>query len=59
MSVLFYFAVRHGRMEFLFGIVMAPIFCRLLADAWEHYQPENDRILPNAILMLLAAVAVS
>jgi hypothetical protein len=57
-ALLFYFAARHGRMEFLFGIVAAPILCRLLADAWDRYQPEHDRILPNAVLMLIAAVAV-
>jgi hypothetical protein len=58
LAMLSYFAVRHGRMEFLFGIVAAPIFCRLLADNWERYHPERDRILPNAVLMLVAAVAV-
>jgi len=58
LALLFYFAVRHGRMEFLFGIVAGPILCRLLADAWDRYHPERDRILPNAILMLIAAVAV-
>jgi len=58
LALVFYFAVRHVRMEFLFGIVAAPILCRLLADAWDRYQPEHDRILPNAILMLIAAIAV-
>ena len=58
MALLFYFAVRHGRMEFLFGIVAGPILCRLLADTWDRYQPERDPILPNALLMLMAAVAV-
>lgn len=58
LALLFYFAVRHARMGFLFGIVAAPILCRLLADAWDRYQPERDRILPNAVLMLVAAIAV-
>jgi hypothetical protein len=59
LAMLFYFAVRHMRMEFLFGIVAAPFFCRLLAGAWDRYKPEIDRILPNAVLMLAAAVAVA
>jgi len=58
LALLFYFGVRHERMVFLFGIVAAPILCRLLADTWDRYQPERDRILPNAVLMLIAAVAV-
>jgi hypothetical protein len=59
LAVFFYFAVRHARMEFLFGILAAPILCRLLADAWDHYHPERDRILPNAVVMLIAAAAVA
>jgi len=58
LAMLFYFGVRHGRMVFLFGIVAGPILSRLLADAWDRYDPERDRIWPNAVLMLLAAVAV-
>jgi hypothetical protein len=59
LAVLFYFAVRHIRMEFLFGILAAPILCRLLADTWDRYHPERDRILPNAVLMAIAAGAVA
>jgi hypothetical protein len=58
LAIFFYFAVRHIRMEFLFGILAAPILCRLLADTWDRYHPERDRILPNAVVMLLAAAAV-
>jgi hypothetical protein len=58
LAVVFYFAVRHERMEFLFGMVAAPILCRLLADAWDRYDPGTDRIVPNAVLMLVAAAAV-
>lgn len=58
LAILFYFAARHVRMEFLFGIVTAPILCRLLADAWEQYKPEQDRIAPNAFLIAIAAIAV-
>jgi hypothetical protein len=58
LAMVFYFGVRHGRMVFLFGIVAGPILSRLLADAWHRYEPERDRILTNAVLMLMAAVAV-
>ncbi len=58
LALLFYFAACHGRMEFLFGIVAAPIVCRLLADTWGQYQPEDDRILPNAVLKLIEELTV-
>ena len=58
LGLLFYFGARHGRMVFLFGIVAGPILCRLLADAWEGYDARRDRIWPNAVLMLLAAIAM-
>jgi hypothetical protein len=54
----FYFAVRHMRMEFPFGILVAPIVCRLLAGAWEQYKPERDRLWPNALVLALAAFTV-
>jgi hypothetical protein len=59
LAVFFYFASRHERMEFPFGILAAPILCRLLADAWDRYDPEHDWILPNAAFMLLGAAAVA
>lgn len=58
LGLLFYFGVRHGRMVFLFGIVAGPILCRLLADAWENYDARRDRMWPNGVLMLLAAIAM-
>ncbi len=45
--------VRHERMVFVFGILTAPILCRLLADAWEQYEPDRDRVLPNAAMIAL------
>lgn len=46
-------AVRHERMEFAFGILAAPIVCRLLADTWERYEPDRDGVLTNAIMIAL------
>jgi hypothetical protein len=57
-AVTFWFAVRHERMEFLFGIVVAPILSRLLADTWERYQFHRDRILPNAVMLGLIVPVV-
>jgi len=52
-------AVQHERMLFLFGIFAAPVFCRLLADAWDRYEPGHEHVLPNAFLIALATVAVT
>jgi hypothetical protein len=41
-------AMRHQRMLFVFGILCAPIFCRMLSDLWENYEAERDRPLLNA-----------
>lgn len=45
-------AVSHSRMLFVFGIVAAPVLCRLLSDCWEGYEPAHD--LPTANAMLIA-----
>jgi hypothetical protein len=44
-------AVSHMRMLFLFGILAAPILSRLLADSWEGYDAQTDRIWPNAVMI--------
>lgn len=45
----------HERMLFVFGILAAPILSRMLAGSWESYEFATDRIVPNAVLMALAA----
>jgi hypothetical protein len=47
-------AVQHERMLFVFGIIAAPIACRLLASAWDQYEPAKDLPLANAVLVALA-----
>jgi hypothetical protein len=47
-------AIQHERMLAVFGILAAPVLCRLLADAWDQYDPDRDRMLPNAVLMALS-----
>ena len=48
----------HDRMLFVFGILAAPIFSRLLSTSWEGYDPKTDRIVPNAVMMALSLLVV-
>src|SRR5258708_5419172 len=52
-------AARHHRMLFVFGVLAAPILCRLLSNAWERYEPARDRCSANAVMMLLASIVVA
>lgn len=51
-------ALSHKRMAFVFGILAAPVLTRLLAPLWDRYEPEKDRIAPNAVLLVLAAIVI-
>jgi hypothetical protein len=55
-GVGFGFAVLHDRMIFVFGILAAPVFCRVLADSWDRYEPDRDRPVPNAIVIAVSLV---
>jgi hypothetical protein len=44
-------AVSHRRMLFVFGMLAAPVLSRLLADEWDKYHLEQDRPLPNLVLI--------
>jgi hypothetical protein len=46
-----WFAASHVRMLFVFGILVAPILSRLLSNTWDGYNAEQDRPLPNAVLI--------
>ena len=52
-------AARHSRMLFVFGVLAAPILCRLLSNAWDRYEPARDRWYANAVMMLLAVIVVA
>jgi hypothetical protein len=54
-GLTFVMALRHSRMMFVFGIMAAPVVCRLLADTWDNYEIVRDRISPNLIMLLVAA----
>ena len=51
-------AVGHIRMLIVFGILAAPTLSRQLANVWENYEPEKDRVLPNAVFIGLSLVAI-
>jgi len=51
-----YLASSHRRMFFVFGVLAAPILCRLLADTWDNYAPERDHPAANAVLIMLAVL---
>ena len=51
-------AVSHMRMLFLFGMLAAPVLSRLLADCWEGYDAETDRIWPNAVMIGASLLAI-
>jgi hypothetical protein len=61
LAVSTWLAASHVRMLFVFGILAAPILSRLLSDTWDSYDAEQDRPLPNAVLitasLLLAFLA--
>jgi hypothetical protein len=44
-------AIRHQRMLFIFGILAAPIVCRLLANAWDKYDPARDLRMANTVMI--------
>ena len=47
-------AADHLRLLYVFGILAAPVLTRQLAPFWENYQPANDRIWPNELLIAAA-----
>ena len=49
--------LRHTRMVFVFGILAAPILCRLLADLWEGWDPWRDNRVANTV-MIAASIAL-
>jgi hypothetical protein len=44
-------AASHRRMLFVFGILAAPVLSRLLSDEWENYHIEQDRPVPNLVVI--------
>lgn len=51
-------AVQHERMVFVFGIFAMPVLCRLASNAWDARQPDRNRVLLNAVVILIATMAI-
>jgi hypothetical protein len=49
----FLFAIRHERMLFVFGIIAAPVLCRLLATTWDRYDPRRDSPVTSGVMLAL------
>ena len=57
-AIGFALAIGHQRMLFVFGLLAAPVLCRLTADLWDRYEPDQDHVWLNACVMAIAAVVV-
>jgi hypothetical protein len=53
-----WFAASHVRMLFVFGILAAPVLSRQLSTAWDGYNAEKDRPLPNAVFIAASLLVV-
>lgn len=51
-----FFAIQHRRMLFVFGIVAAPLVCRMLTDYLGPRKPQRDHLPSNAVLLLTASL---
>jgi hypothetical protein len=47
-------ATSHVRMLPIFGIISAPVLCRILATQWDNYDPRKDHPILNCMLILTA-----
>ena len=54
LAVGIWLAGSHDRMLFVFGILAAPVLSRMLSSSWDGYDPETDRIWPNAVLIAIS-----
>ncbi len=52
------FAAAHQRMLFVFGILAAPVCCRMLSDAWDNYEPSRDLPVANGVLIACCIAGV-
>jgi hypothetical protein len=51
-------AVQHERMLFVFGILTAPVLCRLLKNSWDGYDFRRDHGFPNLAMLTLATLGI-
>jgi hypothetical protein len=51
-------AFHHTRLVFAFGILAAPLLSRLLSDFWDGYRIDQEKPLPNAVLIAISVLCV-
>jgi hypothetical protein len=51
-------ALTHERMEFVFGILIAPMLSRLLMPLWDSYDVEKDHPWPNSGLIAMSLLMI-
>ena len=51
-------AASHQRMLIVYGLLAAPVLSRLLSDTWDNYSVEQDRRIPNTVLIVAALLTV-
>ena len=49
-----FLALQHMRMLFVFGILAAPLLCRLVKDDWDQYEVKTDKPAVNAVAIVIA-----
>ena len=54
LAVSVWLALSHQRLTVVFGLFAAPILARLIAGAWDSYEPARDLPVANALLIALA-----
>jgi len=54
-----YLSLPHERMLFLFGILVAPVISRLLAQAWDRYDPQRDNAVAAAVILAVVAGVIA
>jgi hypothetical protein len=59
MGLGFGLGVQHERMLFVFGILVMPALCRLLATAWDEHERRRNRTGLNLILIVAAMVTIA
>jgi hypothetical protein len=52
-------AAQHQRMLFVFGIMAAPVVCRMLSGCWERYELKRDLPAANAVCIAIAIVVIA
>lgn len=58
-SIAALMAVRHQRMLLLFGIIAAPLVCRIISAVQEKYDSKRDLPLANGLFMAISAIVIA